>query len=224
MNEKLAKYTIFLNSVENILQKYFEEQKEYIKCSAGCSYCCESGSFPASEIEYSFVKEGFNKLDKDTKKKIRIKSLNLYEKRYIHLQKGRDIFDFTYQCPFLENKNCLVYEYRPVICRIHGLITCEYSKESAELQKANMPCCTPIGLNYAEVWDDNLKIISTEKAKLLGKKIMPKIYPVSYSKLLDELQEIGYGDIRMLFEWVLLDIPNYQEIIDKIKNKITNKE
>lgn len=219
MNEKLAKYILVLNSIENIIQKYIQEQKEYIKCSKNCSYCCESGAFPTSKIEFSFVKQGISKLDPESRKKIKAKTIELYEKRHIHLQQGKDIFDFTYECPFLDKKKCLIYEYRPIICRIHGLMNYEQSEESSDSMKVNMPCCTEIGLNYAEVWDKEKKVVSEEKAKQLNKQIMPRVYPIGYSKMLDELNEIGHGEIRMLFEWVLLSIPKYEEIIEKIKAK-----
>lgn len=220
MEEKVAKYTIYLNSVKNILDKYFEDQKEYIKCRAKCSYCCEGGAFPASEIEYSYVKLGFDALNVRIKSMLRAKSLQIYERRFIHMQQGRDIFDFTYSCPFLIEKQCAVYNHRPLICRIHGIMNYEFTEEGQiDTQKVNMPCCTPIGLNYAEVWDVNTKSISEEKAKSLGKKTMPKVFTTSYSKLLDEMEAIGHGDIRMLFEWILLDIPDYQQIIEQIKSK-----
>ena len=222
MDSKLAKYTIFLNSVENILQKYFDAQKEYIKCRPECSYCCESGSFPASELEFNYLKQGFKKLDKETKNLLRKKSLNLYKKRYSHLQQGGDIFDFEYKCLFLNRKKCLLYDYRPLICRVHGLMSYAFEDGSINPQKVNMPSCTPIGLNYANVFDEKSKTVSLEKAKNLNMKVPPKIYSINYSKLLDELKEINldYGDIRMLFEWILLDIPNYQEFIDKIKKSV----
>jgi|GEM_PF-410302 len=217
---KLAKYTIFLNSVENILQKYFEEQKEYIKCAPKCSHCCESGSFPASEVEFAFVRQGIKTLDEKTQKELKLKCLELYEKRHIYLQQGKDIFEFTYKCPFLLNKTCLVYDYRPLVCRIHGLMSYSYTEEGVNSQKIELPCCTELGLNYAEVYNKTLKTVSQEKAKQLNKKVPPRVYPIGYSKLLEEFGNIGYGDIRMLFEWVLLDIPNYQELINKIKQNI----
>ncbi len=220
MDEKVAKYTIYLNSVKNILDKYFDNQKEYIKCRQKCSYCCENGAFPASEIEYSYFKLGFDTLNPKIKTALKTKSLQIYEQRFIYMQKGGDIFDFTYSCPFLVEKQCIVYDHRPLVCRINGLMSYEYNEDGQiDAQKINMPDCTSVGLNYAEVWDVNLKTISEEKAKNLGKRAMPKAFMTSYSKLLDELEVIGYGDIRMLFEWILLDIPNYKKIFEQIQNK-----
>ena len=220
MNEKIKQYIIFLNTINNILEKYFEEQKEYIKCMPGCAYCCNEGHYPTSEIEFNYLKPGFKELDKEVRKSIKIKAVKLYKKRLIHLNKGNDIFKFTYECPFLHENKCLVYDYRPIVCRTHGLITTTFTEESGDTPEVHMPACTVDGLNYADVYDEKSKNLSDEKIKKLNKKNPPKIYSAGYSRLLDELKDVGYGDIRMLFEWVLLDIPNHQDIIAKIKKEV----
>ena len=44
----LTRYEKFLEKFDKRLDKYFEEQCEYVKCKMGCSYCCEVGEYPFS--------------------------------------------------------------------------------------------------------------------------------------------------------------------------------
>ena len=57
----------FLDSVNADIEKIFNHQKEYIHCKAGCSFCCERGDYPISELEYKFMMIAYNKLDENTK-------------------------------------------------------------------------------------------------------------------------------------------------------------
>jgi Fe-S-cluster containining protein len=202
------------------LEKYFYDQQEYIKCKPGCSYCCETGHFPVSEIEYSYLQLGVKSLNNGVKHNLNRKVLTLYRERFTHLEQGKDIFDFSYKCPLLENALCLVYEYRPIICRTHGLITSTYIDDNKTSQKYQMPSCVEKGLNYADVWDKQMKMVSTIFAKTLQKKVLPEIYELGFSTILDDFKKINHGDIRMIFEWILLDIPDCHELIAFIKQDV----
>lgn len=115
------------------IEKYFEEQKEYICCEAGCSECCEKGDYPVTEEELTVLMLAYSKLENSQKIRVQnnIKSM----------EKGG-------ACPFLLDKLCSVYPYRPMICRIHGL---------AYLTKNNIvkvPYCANSGKNYAKVYSN----------------------------------------------------------------------
>ena len=73
-----------------------------------------------------------------------------------------------------------------------------------------------LGLNYSDVYDKETRQFSTEKAISLGIKATPKIYDLSYSVLMKDAGDIDFGDVRMLFEWILMDIPNYEELLKKL--------
>ena len=47
------RYEIFLYTLNKELQKMFDNQAEFIKCKEGCSYCCEQGEYPFSELEFN---------------------------------------------------------------------------------------------------------------------------------------------------------------------------
>ena len=83
-----------------------EEQKRRSKiaCCEGCVSCCLRPSAPATELEvmgiWWFIK---NKLDEDIKSDL--------------IQRLVD-FRTRVECPFLINRNCAVYQLRPLACRI----------------------------------------------------------------------------------------------------------
>lgn len=115
------------------IDKYFEEYKDYICCEAGCSLCCEKGDYPITESELKTLMRAYILLDNSLK--IRV------QKNIKEMKKGG-------ACPFLIDKLCSVYEYRPMVCRIHGL---------AYLTKNNIvkvPYCANYGKNFAKVYSN----------------------------------------------------------------------
>lgn len=151
---------IDFKSIDSKLQKYIEEHKEFICCRAGCSDCCEKGDYPISEEELKYLMLGYSKLENS--KKI------LVQQNIKNMVKGG-------ACPFLIDKMCSVYPYRPIICRIHGL---------AFLMKngvVKVPYCANNGKNYAQVY---------QKAEFLSEPI---------SEDLDELW--NSREVRNLYDW-----------------------
>ena len=108
--------------------------------------------------------------------------------------------NFTYECPFLINHECSVYEFRGIICRSFGLM----SINPEGLSK--IPFCAFEGLNYSNVVEPDTKIISTEKYKKLGENIPePLAYNVGYkfltSKDIEENFKIDFGEKKALIDW-----------------------
>ena len=62
MQEKttLEKYIEYTDILKNKLDIYFKDQKEFLKCKAGCDICCKSSYYPVSELEYEYVRMGLN--------------------------------------------------------------------------------------------------------------------------------------------------------------------
>jgi Fe-S-cluster containining protein len=107
---------------------------------------------------------------------------------------------FTYECPFLINHECSVYEFRGIICRSFGLM----SINPEGLSK--IPFCAFEGLNYSNVVEPDTKIISTEKYKKLGENIPePLAFNVGYkfltSKDIEKNFNIHFGDKKSLIDW-----------------------
>jgi len=216
MQKRLKKYTEFLSALTKNLDGFFENQKDFIKCTAGCSHCCKAGHYPLTELEYEFVKIGFNKLGEEKQAQIRQSCLESYKERKLFVRNGNPINSFSYACPFLADDLCSLYEHRPLICRTHGLIARGLKGD----RNFKLPGCLEIGLNYSEVWEKELKDFSLEKAVALNIKSHPEAFDIGYEMLLENFEHINFGDIRMLFEWVIMDIPNYQDILEDINNNL----
>ena len=191
MIENYVRYLTFLD-IE--LKKFFESQKPYIKCKKGCAECCKNAMFPYSALEMRYLMEGLMKLDSEIQDKISLKiKAILEEKKKFNGKK------FHYDCPFLIDDVCSVYEYRGILCRAFGLMT--YMKDG----KVKAPFCAFNGLSYSNVVDAETGQVSPEKYVALGRPQEPLAFNVDYVFLTDNNTETAfdkkYGDKKPLIEW-----------------------
>ena len=159
-------YKEFLDNLDKRLKKYFELHKEHVKCCMGCSSCCENGDYPLSALELEYLMQGYAKLSDKLKIKVQTNIKNI--------QKGG-------ACPFLIDKKCLIYPFRPIICRVHGL---------AYICRGNVvkvPFCANEGKNYANVYKNGEIEINPIKENLDTQSI---------------LKDFDFGEIRNLIDWI----------------------
>ena len=186
---KFDNYNSFLNILNQDLEKMFEHQKNYIFCKEGCSYCCEYGEYPFTEIEFNYLIEGFKKLDNNTKDIIikNIKNIKKDEKGY-------------YTCPFLINKKCSVYANRGIVCRTFGLLNQEADG------RVNGPFCGKLGLNYSNVYDKETKKLLMDVIKENHYQNIPRVFNLDITNIrkLDLVKELGieFGEQKPLEEWL----------------------
>ena len=197
---ELQNFNIFLNVIQNSLNKFFEHEKEYIKCKEGCDLCCKNADFPFTKIEFDYLLEGFFQLDKELQKKITEKAENIIiEKKKIYKENKKE--KFLYDCPLLIDGKCSVYPFRGIICRSFGLISFDPSNDEIAI----IPFCAYKGLNYSEVLDAEKKSITKEKFEKSGFKQEPKAFNVKYSKLIKESYgkdfNFEFGEVKPLIEW-----------------------
>ena len=79
--ERMDKFYQFIRVIMERINAHFENQKEYIHCKEGCSFCCEKGEYPCSELEFEFLKIGFMTLDRETQQKIVDETIKLKEEK-----------------------------------------------------------------------------------------------------------------------------------------------
>ncbi len=192
----LNNYLTYLNYITNKLNKFFEQQKDYISCKRGCALCCKDAEFPYSAIEMQLLLNGFNSLDKEVKNKVETNIQEILKKKKEH-KEGR----FVYDCPFLINNVCSIYEYRGVVCRSFGLMALPDSSH----KKVQVPFCCYKGLNYSSVIDPATNKISTEMFLKTGIKEEPASFNVSYetltSKDIEEVFNFKFGSKKPMIEW-----------------------
>ncbi|MCR4881326.1 MAG: YkgJ family cysteine cluster protein [bacterium] len=190
----LENYEKYLQFITAKLNKFFEEQKPYIACKKGCAKCCKNAEFPYSLLEVNYLAMGIKTLDEKTQNLIadKIAKINKDKQNY----KGEK---FLYDCPFLFDDVCCLYEYRGLVCRTFGLIA------STDSDKTNVPFCHEEGLNYSNVVDKEKNMITQEKVEALGFEIEPRAYNISYDFLTSEKTEnafdIKFGEKKPLIEW-----------------------
>lgn len=193
--ERLHSYKKYLNSIQGLLDNYFENQSDYICCKKGCAYCCEKGVYPYSELEIQYLIFGVMSLSEDYKIKIYQRIENL-KKEYQNFQGDK----FLHRCPFLDDdKSCMVYDYRGIICRNFGIL------QVNDAGKVLMPFCQEMGLNYSTVYDDDERKFNFDKVVELGYKHAPTPFPVSRNLLMDkdlfEGEPLDFGESKAMIEW-----------------------
>jgi len=191
-------YEQYLELINLLLQKHFEAQKEYIHCKSGCSHCCESGEYPYSEIEFEYLMLGYNTLSSAEKAIVQEKIERIKKDKIENNNK-----EFLHECPFLIDKKCSVYNHRGIICRTHGLLY--FVTDENGISRNKLPNCAYLGLNYSNVFDKTLKIISLEMWETTGIEKEPVAYNIGLKALLrnDLVKEYGleFKEIRALIDW-----------------------
>ncbi len=138
-------YKTLLTEVDEWFSRCKESFEGQIHCVAGCAACCR-GLFDISLLDAFLLQTGFKQLPAELQETVRARA----EKRLRQLQTDWPGFQHPYllnhlpdelwtempeddrtPCPLLgEGGVCLVYEYRPMICRTHGLPNVDDSGES----------------------------------------------------------------------------------------------
>ena len=195
---KMQVYEKYLEIIDNYLRKFFEQQKDYIFCKEGCSICCESGTYPFSQLEFDYLQYGFSKLPDELKIQI-IHEIKQLKEEKINAGDAK----FFHKCPFLIDKKCSVYDYRALICRNYGLMY--YYKNDKGEQRYHMPCCVSQGLNYSNVYDEKQGTLTTEKWEKTGIEAEPVSFNVSLDFLMEnnltEYLELKFGEQKHLLDW-----------------------
>ena len=189
------RYEIFLYTLNKELQKMFDNQAEFIKCKEGCSYCCEKGEYPFSELEFNYLIEGYKQLDSNTKKIIKenIKQINKEK------SKNTDKI-FMHKCPFLIDKRCSVYKNRGIICRTFGLL-CEHNDG-----RLTIPFCHEYGLNYAQLYDKELGQLIDERDGIKLSKTEPAAFRIEHDNIMNlsiaKNLNIVWGDSKTMIDFI----------------------
>lgn len=149
MDEKiddiLQRYGLLLSRVDAWFSRCIEAKGEEIRCTEGCSECCRA-LFDITLLDAWFLRKGFGELPAETQNAVREKgearlaamrrlwpefaepyALNLRpEEEWEELMPDED------ETPCLlvsDEGRCLVYENRPMTCRLHGIPLVDASGE-----------------------------------------------------------------------------------------------
>jgi len=145
LDDILHDYAMLLSSVDRWFARSMEVYGEDIVCAKGCSACCR-GLFDITLLDACFLKQGFDRLPPLVRERVMTKAL----KRLDVLRALRPDLEYPYiltiwpeeeweafmpegdetPCPLLGDDGlCLVYQNRPMTCRLHGIPLIDVSGE-----------------------------------------------------------------------------------------------
>ena len=147
--------------------------------------------YPFSKIEFDYIMLAYKNLPVDVQ--ITIKN------KVQELKKKYTLEDFFYECPFLINKSCVVYDKRGLICRTFGLITEDESKI------LTLPFCAEKRLNYSKIYNKDTKRLDENLVREYAYSVEPKAYNLSRQNLMYGLSDnlgFDWGETKLLVDWL----------------------
>jgi Fe-S-cluster containining protein len=98
---------------------YDRTAKQYGFSCDGCrDNCCRTRFYHHTRIEYIYLKEGLMSLDADTREQVKLRARTVIDKT----EKAQESPVTTrLMCPLNVDTRCILYPYRPMICRLHGI-------------------------------------------------------------------------------------------------------
>ena len=144
MNHTLKQYKDLLQSVDDWFAFCSAKAGPEISCRRACTGCCR-GLFEISLLDARLLQEGYTALPADRQRPIKEKAehrLRELQERWPELQPPYILNNLPHDewqempeddmtpCPLLSGEGlCLVYDHRPLTCRLHGLPNIDVSGE-----------------------------------------------------------------------------------------------
>ena len=119
-DEVLSRFLLKLKSVyAGMDRKYVTIAANYGFLCQGCEEnCCRTRFYHHTLLEYLCIREGFNALPSDKKRQVRTRAKTVIAISAIADRKGIPIKEM---CPLNLDGRCMLYAFRPMICRLHGI-------------------------------------------------------------------------------------------------------
>jgi Fe-S-cluster containining protein len=194
MAETIIKYRALLGEIDAWYRRSMERYPQLIACQSGCSECCRS-LFDITLLDAYVLKQGFDELPQELKQKV----LGKCRDRLERMRESWPEFDHPYllnhrpeeewsalmpeddetPCVLLgDDGRCLVYESRPMTCRLHGLPMLDLSGEVMhdEWCTLNFPGTDPLELDglrapFDELIRREVALIRDFTGELLHKRL-----------------------------------------------------
>ncbi len=144
----LQKYSHLLREIDVWFSHCQQLHPDMIVCAKGCSACCR-GLFDITLLDAALLKTGFDRLSNEVKDKVSAKVKELlrviqsiwpeFDHPFTLNHRSEEAMealmdsDNNTPCVLLDNDGrCLLYDYRPMTCRLHGLPLIDVSGEVME--------------------------------------------------------------------------------------------
>jgi Fe-S-cluster containining protein len=188
----LERYGSLLREVDEWFSSCISFARSENACGPGCSDCCR-GLFDITLLDAYYLKHGFEMLDDHIKGSVigkarrRVAELQglwpEFAEPYILNYRPEEDWEILMSdsdetpCPLLgDDGRCLVYDYRPMTCRLHGLPLVDLSGEVMhdEWCTLNFKGSNPLEMQelrwrFRDLFQDELLLFRRFTDKLLGK-------------------------------------------------------
>jgi Fe-S-cluster containining protein len=145
MDELLDRYGVLLGEVDTWFRRCFEQHPDLIACHHGCSECCR-GLFDITLLDALYLKRGFDTLPEPLKAELargasrRLELLSKVNPAFVEPWLLNGIPEVEWDelmpeedetpCLLLSDAGgCLVYDNRPMTCRLNGIPLIDVSGE-----------------------------------------------------------------------------------------------
>lgn len=117
------RYGPFLDRLETAYagmgRKYDEAADHYgFHCSGCTDNCCRTRFYHHTLLEYLHLMKGYHTLDPDRQAEVSDRAREVSNQTAKMNKKGAPL---RLMCPLNLDGLCLLYDYRPMICRLHGI-------------------------------------------------------------------------------------------------------
>ncbi len=114
----------FLESLKKIFEamnaKYDEAASFYgFQCDGCDENCCKTLFYHHTHLEFFYLKKGMNRLPPETKKQVFKRAVEMATEAIQNADSEKE--HPRIMCPANLKGRCVIYEYRPMICRLHGI-------------------------------------------------------------------------------------------------------
>ncbi len=132
LDDLFLKYKSIVRQADFLFNAIQEKYPACVQCKIHCCDCCHAffGVFP---VEAAYINFHFNRSERKIKREI-LRGVEKTETQMLKTWDKLQVFDDKpemkiyglgkekVKCPFLtDKKECILYEIRPVICRIYGV-------------------------------------------------------------------------------------------------------
>ncbi len=193
MNDILERYGVLLQEVDGWFAGCVERHSGQIACQHGCSQCCR-GLFDITLLDALYLKRGIDELPADVLEAVQIKSagrLDALSQQWHEFLRPwtlnhipEEIWDEIMPeedetpCPLLSEQGaCLMYEHRPMTCRLNGIPMIDVNGEEFfdEWCSLNFTECDPATLEdlrfpFNELFTQELLLFRELMVRLFGRK------------------------------------------------------
>ena len=116
-------YSPFLKKLETIwadIGKKYQESADYYGffCNGCEDSCCYTRFYHHTPLEYLFIMKGYSTLEHEIQNQVTERALEVCAKTVEYDKTGKTV---RLLCPLNFDGLCILYEYRPMICRLHGI-------------------------------------------------------------------------------------------------------